>query len=55
MGRVGTVMREEMNSFLSQTDFLDGREVERLFRENNGPLLWYLLNFALWWKRYQNG
>jgi len=55
LGRFGTVMREEMNAFLSQTDFLDGREVERLFRENNGPLLWYLLNFALWWKRYQNG
>jgi len=55
LGGVGTVMREEMNSFLTQTDFLDEREVDRLFRENNGPLLWYLLNFALWWKRYQNG
>jgi len=27
-------------------------EVMRLIDAGNGPQVWYLLNFALWWKEY---
>jgi asparagine synthase (glutamine-hydrolysing) len=26
--------------------------VVQLIDEGNGPQVWYLLNFALWWKRF---
>ena len=35
--------------------FLDPRAVERLFDEGRGMKLWYLFNFALWWKQYIAG
>jgi asparagine synthase (glutamine-hydrolysing) len=43
---------EEMREFCQKTDFLDSAEVERLVRQGRGPQVWYLLNFALWWKEY---
>jgi asparagine synthase (glutamine-hydrolysing) len=41
-----------LDDFCSKTDFLDRAEVMRLIDQNNGPQVWYLLNFALWWKEY---
>lgn len=53
--RLGTTIRHELADFCSQTDFLDGRQVNRLLDRNAGPLAWYLFNFALWWKQFVAG
>lgn len=50
--KLGDCTRQELKEFCLQTDFLDYSEVERLINQNQGPQLWYLLNFALWWKEY---
>jgi asparagine synthase (glutamine-hydrolysing) len=48
--RLGGKIREELDDFCGQTDFLDRSGVLRLIDQGNGPQMWYLLNFALWWK-----
>ena len=50
--RLGEESRRELEEFCAQTDFLDRDEVMRLVDEQRGPEVWYLLNFALWWKEY---
>ena len=50
--RLGEYARSELRRFCHQTDFLDHDEVVRLIEQKRGPELWYLLNFALWWKEY---
>ena len=39
-------------AFCEQTDFLDRDEVMRYVDTKQGPEVWYLLNFALWWKEF---
>ena len=55
--RLGSEARRELESFCNQTDFLDISEVRQLFEEHEGEKIWFLLNFALWWKTFmvQNG
>ena len=50
--RLGETARTELDEFCSATDFLDRAEVTKLVDERRGPDVWYLLNFALWWKEY---
>jgi len=52
--KLGEKTRNELNMLCDQTDFFDRIEVTRLIEQRNGPLIWYLLNFALWWKAYVN-
>jgi asparagine synthase (glutamine-hydrolysing) len=52
LGAFGRTAQERLNSFMGRTDFLDPLEVNRLFAEKQGPNLWYLLNFSMWWERY---
>ncbi len=55
-GRLGEKAAQELKTFANQTDFLDPKGVEQLLATNKGAQVWYLLNFALWWKEYiQNG
>jgi asparagine synthase (glutamine-hydrolysing) len=49
---LGERTRQELKDFCLETDFLDYSEVERLINQGQGPQVWYLLNFALWWKEY---
>ncbi len=51
-GKLGNNARDKLNSFCDQTDFLDRNEVMRLMDKGNGPQVWYLLNFAMWWEEY---
>jgi asparagine synthase (glutamine-hydrolysing) len=51
-GQLGKMAQQELNAFCSNTDFLDHAEVRRLMDGGNGPQVWYLLNFALWWKEH---
>jgi asparagine synthase (glutamine-hydrolysing) len=48
----GMEARQELREFCQQTDFLNSAEVERLVEQGRGPQVWYLLNFALWWKEF---
>lgn len=50
--KLGGYTRQELKTFCEKTDYLDYTEVERLINEGQGPQVWYLLNFALWWKEY---
>jgi asparagine synthase (glutamine-hydrolysing) len=50
--KLGARTRQELGAFCEQTDFLDGGEVLRLMDQGRGPQVWYLLNFALWWKEF---
>ena len=50
--RLGDESRRVLEDFCAETDFLDRDEVLRLVDERRGPEVWYLLNFALWWKEY---
>jgi asparagine synthase (glutamine-hydrolysing) len=50
--RLGDEARRELDEFTQQTDFLDRGEVMRYVDEKRGTEVWYLLNFALWWKEY---
>ena len=42
----------ELTDFCSRTDFFDPIEVQRLIKERKAAQVWYLFNFALWWKEY---
>lgn len=50
--RLGETTRKELDRFCRDTDFLDHKEVMRYVDEGRGSQVWYLLNFALWWKEY---
>jgi asparagine synthase (glutamine-hydrolysing) len=50
--RLGDEARRELESFCEETDFLDRDEVLRYVDERRGTEVWYLLNFALWWKEF---
>lgn len=50
--KLGDHTKHTLAQFCENTDFLDGSEVQKLVNRTDGPQLWYLLNFALWWKEY---
>ncbi len=50
--QLGKMAQRELSTFCNDTNFLDHAEVRRLTDRGNGPQVWYLLNFALWWKEY---
>ncbi|OGJ67190.1 asparagine synthase (glutamine-hydrolyzing) [Candidatus Peribacteria bacterium RIFCSPLOWO2_02_FULL_51_10] len=50
--RLGNEIRRELDEFCGKTDFFDRDEVFRLIEEGKTAQVWYLFNFALWWKEY---
>ncbi|MCR9191740.1 MAG: asparagine synthase (glutamine-hydrolyzing) [Gammaproteobacteria bacterium] len=52
LDNLGARAREELQTFCAETDFLEYSEIERLMDTNQGAKVWYILNFALWWKEY---
>ena len=52
LDRLGEQARRDLSEFCDKTDFLNKAEVMRYMDDGCGPLVWYLLNFALWWKEY---
>jgi asparagine synthase (glutamine-hydrolysing) len=52
MDKLGDTAKKEVFEFCDETDFLDKKEVEKLFESNQGTLIWVILNFVLWWKHY---
>src|SRR5262249_38656248 len=50
--RLGERARKELDYFCNQTDFLDRERVVRLIEKGRSQQVWYLLNFAIWWRKY---
>jgi asparagine synthase (glutamine-hydrolysing) len=50
--KLGKLAQHELNNFCNHADLLEHAEVQQLISAGNGPQVWYLLNFALWWKEY---
>ncbi|HEX7241527.1 MAG TPA: asparagine synthase (glutamine-hydrolyzing), partial [Longimicrobiaceae bacterium] len=50
--RLGEEARRELDAFCRDTDFFDPAEVRRAFEARDVNGVWYLLNFALWWREY---
>ncbi len=50
--RLGEEAQKELMDFCERTDFLDKQAVMGLIEQGDGPKVWYLLNFALWWREY---
>jgi asparagine synthase (glutamine-hydrolysing) len=48
--RLKDQIRRELTWFCQQTDFLNQAEVLKMIDRGQAGELWYLLNFALWWK-----
>jgi asparagine synthase (glutamine-hydrolysing) len=52
LDRLGKQTEVELKSFCEKTDFINFREIQRLIEHRQSPLVWYLLNLALWWKKF---
>ena len=52
LDRLGEQTQKEIKSFCDETDFIHYPEVQRLIERRQSPLVWYILNLALWWKTY---
>ena len=52
LGGLSQTIREELESFCSNTDYLNRQEVMRLIDSGNANQVWYLYNLALWWRTY---
>ncbi len=50
--KLGDNTRRELEAFCGHTDFLNRSEILHLIDLKRGPQVWYLLNFALWWKEF---
>jgi asparagine synthase (glutamine-hydrolysing) len=55
MQRLGRQARDVLSDFCDQTDFFDKHDVQRYIDNGKGAKVWYLLNFAYWWKHYIEG
>lgn len=52
--KLGDQIKKDLKEFCDQTDFLDNDEVMRWLDRGEGQKIWYLYNFALWWKGFIN-
>jgi asparagine synthase (glutamine-hydrolysing) len=50
--RLGDMACKNLDSFCQRTEFLDRREVSKLIEKRQWSLVWYLLNFSMWWERF---
>jgi asparagine synthase (glutamine-hydrolysing) len=54
---LGSYARKKLETLVSETDLIDGQELQRLFSALGGSTapafrLWSLLNFVMWWEHY---
>lgn len=50
--KLGDQTRKTLIDFNKQTDFFNPKVISEMIESKNGPQLWFILNFALWWKEY---
>ena len=44
--------KTELYDFTAKTDFFKKSQIDKIVNDKRGWDLWFLLNFALWWKQY---
>jgi asparagine synthase (glutamine-hydrolysing) len=49
---LGDLATREIDDFLHNTDLFDPKSVREVMEQRKGHLPWYLLNLALWWKKF---
>jgi len=49
---LGDFAYQELDQFCKCTDYFDSEQIRLLFDQHRGTQIWFLLNFALWWKEY---
>jgi asparagine synthase (glutamine-hydrolysing) len=54
LDRLGQQTQNELKSFCDETNYIEFPQVQRLFKQKQSPLIWYLFNLALWWKKHFN-
>ncbi len=54
MGRLGERINDELKEFTEKTHYFNPKAVQEIGKGRNTPLMWYLFNLALWWKKYFN-
>ena len=50
--KLGEYAKQELSQLCHESDFFNPVEVERIISQKDGNKIWFLLNFALWWKQY---
>jgi asparagine synthase (glutamine-hydrolysing) len=50
--KLGATAKETLRDFCATTDFFDPKGIERILAGGDARQIWYLFNFALWWKEY---
>ena len=50
--RLGELIKKDVSAFCEQTDFLDGREVQRVLASGDGSMAWTLHNLAMWHREF---
>ena len=51
-GRLGEVVRNEVQYFCNKTDLFEWEQVKRLLERKSEYHSWQLLNLAIWWRTY---
>ena len=51
---LGAFARNELLTFADETDYFDKAYLNDLIQKNDAKKMWYLLNFAIWHKRWIN-
>jgi asparagine synthase (glutamine-hydrolysing) len=50
LDKLGTYAERQLREFCHRTDFFDRNAAMSLIRQRRSKQVWYMLNFALWWK-----
>jgi asparagine synthase (glutamine-hydrolysing) len=50
--KLGTNIKKDLNAFCEKTDFFDKEAIDELIKSGNGPQIWYIYNFVLWWNKF---
>lgn len=50
--KLGEQSKEIIMEFCVKTDFFDIKAIEELFERGEGPKIWYLFNFVLWYNHW---
>ncbi len=55
LGKLGAIVRQELNFFCRESDLLDPKSVNEFLDSGRGMQVWYLYNLAIWWRTYIYG
>ena len=50
--KLGDNIKKDLAEFCNKTDYFDKDAIDDLLKSGNGPQIWYIYNFVLWWNKY---